>query len=94
MIKSSKSSLPAGALQIKENIIKKDNITGVSADKFAWAEALDLPRKSEYTFFAGCGYQHMKYAEGMIETARGFEKMGAQHETDAGRQQGHRQNRR
>ena len=39
-------------------------------------KGLDLPQKAEYTFFAGCGYQQMKYVEGMMSTLEGTRKIG------------------
>jgi hypothetical protein len=76
MSKAAKSVIPAGHIHIKENILKKDNITGVSESKATWAKDLDLPKEGAYTFFAACGYQHMKYVEGMMKTLKGARKMG------------------
>jgi hypothetical protein len=72
----SKGLVPIGHIQIKANILEKGNITGVSKRKSAWADELGLPENGEYTFFAGCGYQYMKYAEGMVETLTNMEKIG------------------
>lgn len=68
--------VPAGHVHIKENIMEKGNIPGVNGDSSAWAKDLNLPREGEAIFFAGCGYQSMKYAEGMLRAARGLEKAG------------------
>ena len=68
--------VPPGHVHIKENILEKGNIPGVDGDAAAWAKDLELPREGEYTFFAGCGYQSMKYAEGLLRVARGLEKAG------------------
>jgi heterodisulfide reductase subunit B len=76
MDKSYKHVIPTGHVYIKESVLEKRNVFGVSADKTAWAAGLDLPKKAEYTFFAGCGYQLMKYADGMMASVKTAEKMG------------------
>jgi Fe-S oxidoreductase len=76
MSQSAKHIIPAGHLHIKENILDKDNLTGVSESRALWARDLGLPRKAEYTFFAGCGYQQMKYVEGMMGALKRAGKMG------------------
>jgi heterodisulfide reductase subunit B len=68
--------IPAGHLYVKENVLKKDNLTGVSESKALWAKGLNLPRAAEYLFFAGCGYQQMKYIEGMMGAVKSAGKMG------------------
>jgi Fe-S oxidoreductase len=68
--------VPPGHTHIRENILDKGNIPGVEGDSSAWAKGLNLPREGETVFFAGCGYQSMKYAEGMLRAARGLEKAG------------------
>jgi len=76
MDKSYKHVIPTGHVYIKESVLEKGNVFGVSADKTAWATGLDLPKKADYTVFAGCGYQLMKYADGMLASVRTAEKMG------------------
>ena len=76
MSKSLRNIVPAGHIHIKENVLEKDNLTGVSESKALWAKDLALPRKAEYTFFAACGYQHMKYVEGMMKALKSAGKMG------------------
>ena len=76
MSKSAKNIIPVGHIHIKENVMEKDNVTGVSESKALWAEDLHLPQKAEYTFFAACGYQHMKYVEGMMNALKIAGKMG------------------
>ena len=76
MSKSLRNVVPAGHIHIKENVLEKDNLTGVSESKALWAKDLDLPQKAEYTFFAACGYQHMKYVEGMMKALKNAGKMG------------------
>jgi Fe-S oxidoreductase len=71
-----KNVVPAGHIHIKENVLEKDNLTGVSESKALWAQDLDLPKKAAYTFFAACGYQHMKYVEGMMKALKSAGKMG------------------
>jgi Fe-S oxidoreductase len=71
-----KRLIPAGHIYIRDSILEKANIVGISIDRAAWAKDLDLPMKADYTFFAGCGYQFMKYAEGMAGTVRTMEKAG------------------
>jgi len=68
--------IPIGHRFIKGNVLEKGNIVGVAEKKAAWAKKLNLREKAEYTFFAGCGYQFMKYAEGMTSAAKGMEKLG------------------
>ena len=76
MSKSLRNIVPVGHIHIKENVLEKDNLTGVSESKALWAKDLALPRKAEYTFFAACGYQHMKYVEGMMKALKSAGKMG------------------
>lgn len=76
MNKALKGIVPEGYNYIKDNIINKGNIVGVAQDKAAWAKGLNLPKQAEYTFFAGCGYQFMRYAEGMMDTVSRMESIG------------------
>ena len=76
MDKALKGVVPDGHIYIKGNVLEKGNPVGVSHDMTAWAKELNLPRDAEYTFFAGCGYQSMKYVEGMMGTAKGMKKVG------------------
>ena len=76
MNKTARNLFPAGILHVRESILTKGNVIGVAEDKAAWAKGLNLPSRGEATFFAGCGYQFMKYAEGMMDAARSMEKMG------------------
>jgi heterodisulfide reductase subunit B len=68
--------VPAGHIFIRGNVLEKGSLTGVSANRAAWAKGLNLPLKAEYTFFAGCGYQHMKFVEGMMGALKNAEKFG------------------
>ena len=76
MKKTLKHLIPAGHIYMRDNVLAKDNLAGANEDKSAWANQLNLPHKAEYTFFAGCGYQFMKYTETMLEAARGMESVG------------------
>jgi len=76
MSKTLKDIVPVGHIYIKDNILTKGSLTGMAESKAAWARDLHLPKKGEYTFFAGCGYQHMKYVGGMMGALKSAEKMG------------------
>jgi Fe-S oxidoreductase len=76
MSKSLNDIVPAGHLYVRENILKKNNLTGIAENKAAWAKGLQLPKTAEYLFFAGCGYQHMKYVVAMMGALKSAEKMG------------------
>jgi Cysteine-rich domain len=76
MSNPAKKIIPAGHLVVKENVLKKSNLTGVSESKALWAKDLGLAQKAEYMFFAGCGYQQMKYVEGMMGALKSAGKMG------------------
>ncbi|WP_169432923.1 (Fe-S)-binding protein [Desulfotignum balticum] len=76
MGKAYKEVIPAGHIQIKENVQHKDNLTGISEKKELWAKDLNLSRAGEYTFFAGCGYQQIRYIEGMVGALKSAGKMG------------------
>jgi len=76
MNKSLKEVVPIPHIYIRGNILEKGNMLGVAGDKAAWAKDLNLPRNAEFTFFAGCGYQFMRYIEGMMKAAASMEKIG------------------
>lgn len=71
-----KKIVPMGHIFLKDNILERGCLTGVNESKSAWAKDLDLPKEGEYIFFAGCGYQHMKYVEGMMGALKSMEKVG------------------
>jgi Fe-S oxidoreductase len=71
-----KGVVPDGHIYIRGNVLEKGNPIGVAQNRAAWAKELNLPREAEYTFFAGCGYQSMRYAAGMMGTVKGMEKVG------------------
>lgn len=76
MNKAIRNIVPAGHIYMRDNILEKGSLTGVNESKAAWAKDLNLTERAEYTFFAGCGYQHMKYVEGMMNALKSAEKMG------------------
>jgi len=76
MNKAFKQVIPAGHIHIKNNVLEKGNLTGISESTDLWARDLNLPRQAEYTLFAGCGYQQMKYVEGMMGALKSADKMG------------------
>lgn len=76
MSRSAKDFIPAGYLQIRENVANKDNLTGVTESKALWAKDLNFPKQAEFTLFAACGYQQMKYVEGMTNTLKNAGKIG------------------
>jgi len=76
MSRSVKDVIPVGHIYIRDNVLDKDTLTGVSESKALWAKDLNLAKKAEYTFFAACGYQHMKYVEAMMGALRSARKMG------------------
>ena len=80
MNKSVKDVIPIPHIYIRDNVLEKGNIPGIAGDKAAWAKDLNLPRKGEYIFFAGCGYQFMRYVEGMMRTAASIERVGLKRE--------------
>lgn len=76
MSRNLKGIVPVGHIFMRDNILEKGSLTGVSENRAGWARGLDLPRRGEYTLFSGCGYQHMKYVEGMMGALKSAERMG------------------
>ncbi|MDD4859012.1 MAG: (Fe-S)-binding protein [Dehalococcoidales bacterium] len=75
MDKETKSLVPPGLQYIAGNITAKDNILGASKKQGAkWAEGLNLPRRAETVFFAGCGYQYSDELESLMGLIRGMDK--------------------
>ncbi len=63
--------VPPGLVYLADNITAKDNILGTSKAAGAkWAKGLNLPRKSETIFFAGCGYQFSHELESLMSLIR------------------------
>jgi len=70
-----KGLIPPGLAYLADNIIAKDNILGASKGAGAkWAKDLNLPRKAETIFFAGCGYQHASELESLMSLIRKIDK--------------------
>ncbi len=76
MSKPAKKIIPAGHVYVKDNVLQKSNLTGISESKALWSKDLGLRKKAEYMLFAGCGYQQMKYIEGMMGALKSAGKMG------------------
>ena len=75
MNKKAKGLIPPGLLYIADNIISKDNILGAAKGaKAGWARDLDLSKKGETIFFAGCGYQYASGLESLMSLVRGMDK--------------------
>jgi len=71
----SKELIPPGLAYIADNIISKHNILGVPKEQGArWAEDLNLPRRAETIFFAGCGYQYTGELEALMSLIRRMDK--------------------
>jgi Fe-S oxidoreductase len=67
--------IPPGLIYITENILSHQNILGVNGEqKSGWAQNLDLPRRGETFFFAGCGYQFSSQLETLSSLIRGIDK--------------------
>jgi len=67
--------VPTGLAYLADNILKKQNILGVSKEQRAkWARGLDLPAQGETIFFAGCGYQFSPQLEALMSLIRNIDK--------------------
>jgi Fe-S oxidoreductase len=67
--------IPPGLTYLADNIVSKQNILGVSKEQSArWAKGLNLPKKSETIFFAGCGYQFSSQLETLMSLMRRTDK--------------------
>jgi len=75
MNKKSKGLIPPGLVYMADNITSKHNILGASKGAGAkWAQGLNLPRKAETIFFAGCGYQYSSALESLMSLVRKMDK--------------------
>jgi len=75
MNRKSKGLIPPGLVYMADNITTKHNILGASKGTGAkWAEGLNLPRKGETIFFAGCGYQYISGLESLMSLIRRMDK--------------------
>lgn len=71
----SKELVPPGLAYIADNIIAKGNIVGASkAEGAAWAKDLNLPKRAETVFFAGCGYQYTGELKTLMAVMRRADK--------------------
>ena len=71
----SKGLVPPGLTYLADNIISKQNILGAAKGKGArWAQDLNLPRRAETIFFAGCGYQYSSELETLMSLIRRLDK--------------------
>ncbi len=67
--------VPPGLLYLADNITTYQNILGVSREQSArWAKDLNLPKKAETVFFAGCGYQFSAQLETLMGLIRQMDK--------------------
>jgi len=75
MSKKTKELIPPGLAYLADNIISGHNILGVPKEQQAkWSKGLDLPRKGETIFFAGCGYQYSSELESLMSLIRKMDK--------------------
>ncbi len=75
MYRKSKGLLPPGLVYMADNITSKHNILGASKGQGAkWAKDLNLPRRGETIFFAGCGYQYTSELESLMSLIRRMDK--------------------
>ncbi|MFC1870594.1 (Fe-S)-binding protein [Chloroflexota bacterium] len=70
-----KDLLPPGLAYLADNITSKHNILGAAKGAGAkWAKDLNLPKKMETIFFAGCGYQYSSDLETLSSLIRKMDK--------------------
>jgi len=75
MNKKAEGLIPPGLVYIADNITSKDNLLGAAKGTGAkWAKDLNLPKKAETIFFAGCGYQYTSDLESLISLLRRMDK--------------------
>ena len=68
--------IPRAHTYVKESVAQKNNPLGLSASRSSWAKQIVFDEDADYTFFAGCGYQTMKYSVEMINAAKRMQKVG------------------
>ena len=67
----SRELIPPGLTYLADNIISRQNILGVPKEQSArWAQGLNLPKRAETIFFAGCGYQFSSQMERLMSLLR------------------------
>jgi Fe-S oxidoreductase len=63
--------IPPGLVYIADNITSKQNLLGAPRGSGAgWARDLNLPKKAETVFFAGCGYQYSASLQSLMSIIR------------------------
>ena len=71
----SRELVPPALTYLADNIISRQNILGVAKEQSArWAKDLNLPKRSETVFFAGCGYQFSSQLETLMSLIRRSEE--------------------
>ena len=76
MIAKNDKIIPRAHTYVKESVSKKNNPLGLSASRASWAKNIQFDESADLTFFAGCGYQTMKYSIEMINAAKKMQKVG------------------
>ena len=72
---NSKGLVPPGLAFLADNITSKQNVLGAARGQGArWAQDLNLPKKAETIFFAGCGYQYSSELETLMSLIRRLDK--------------------
>jgi len=75
MNRKTKELIPPGLVYLADNIIAKQNILGAAKEQGArWAKDLNLPKRAETIFFAGCGYQYAGELEALMSLIRKMDK--------------------
>lgn len=76
MERKSKNVIPRAYFYIKDSVCEKNNPMGISGDRSQWATKLTFDEDADHIFFAGCGYQTMKYTTELMNAAKGMKKIG------------------
>ena len=76
MEQKNKNIIPRAYFYIKDSVCEKNNPMGISGDRSKWASQLTFDKNADYLFFAGCGYQTMKYTTELMNAAKGMKKIG------------------
>jgi hypothetical protein len=67
--------IPPALIYLADNITSSQNILGVPKEQSArWAKGLNLPKRAETIFFAGCGYQFSQRLESLMSLIRRMDK--------------------
>ena len=76
MEKNQNSIIPFAHRYMKDSVFEFNNPLGISEDRSKWAEGLFFDQEAGALFFAGCGYQTMKYTTELMNAAKGMQKIG------------------